>query len=111
MNEIYSFSSDGCVVDSEMIETMGIRGKRVVELVNLGVPTLPGFVLNNDFLGTTEGTMSKGYLGSFKKAINQVGKIRSKKYADPQNPLLLKMVVSPMLNVVDTVFSIHIIGL
>ena len=110
MNEIYSFSSEEYTTDSEMIETMGIRGKRIMELAKLGVPTLPGFILNNDFLETEEES-PKEHSVNFKTAINKIGKILDKKYGDPQNPLLVKMVVSPMLNMVYTVFSVHNIGL
>lgn len=110
MNEIYSFSSEEYTTDSEMIETMGIRGKRIMALAKLGVPTLPGFILNNDFLETEEDTPEE-HLANFKIAINKMGKILDKKFGDPQNPLLIKMVVSPMLNMVYTVFSVHNIGL
>jgi len=110
MNEIYSFSSEEYTTDSEMIETMGIRGKRIMELAKLGVPTLPGCILNSEFLGTEEDS-PKEHSTNFKAAVAKIGNILDKKYGDPQNPLLLKMVVSPMLNMVYTVFSLHNIGL
>jgi len=110
MNEIYSFSSEEYTTDSEMIETMGIRGKRIMELAKLGVPTLPGCILNSEFL-STEGETPQEHSANFKAAVKKIGNILDKKYGDPQNPLLLKMVVSPMLNMVYTVFSLHNIGL
>ena len=110
MNEIYSFSSEEYTTDSEMIETMGIRGKRIMELAKLGVPTLPGCILNSEFLLSEEESPQE-HTTKFKAAITKIGNILDKKYGDPQNPLLLKMVVSPMLNMVYTVFSIHNIGL
>jgi pyruvate,orthophosphate dikinase len=93
-----------------MIETMGIRGKRIMELAKLGVPTLPGFILNCEFLETEEDS-PREHSSNFKAAITKIGNILDKKYGDPQNPLLIKMVVSPMLNMVYTVFSVHNIGL
>jgi pyruvate,orthophosphate dikinase len=110
MNNIYSFSSEEYTTDSEMIETMGIRGKRIMELAKLGVPTLPGFILNCEFLETEEDS-PREHSSNFKAAITKIGNILDKKYGDPQNPLLIKMVVSPMLNMVYTVFSVHNIGL
>lgn len=110
MNEIYSFSSNEYTTDSEMMETMGIRGKRIMAIAKLGVPILPGFILNNDFLETEEETPAD-HSYNFKEAINKIGNVVDKKYGDPQNPLLVKMVVSPMLNMVYTVFSVHNIGL
>ncbi|MDA3810420.1 MAG: PEP-utilizing enzyme [Spirochaetaceae bacterium] len=110
MNDIYSFSSEEYTTDTDMIETMGIRGKRIMALAKLGVPTLPGFILNSEFLAS-EKDSPKESSSSFKAAVNKIGKILDKKYGDPENPLLLKMVVSPMLNMVYTVFSLHNIGL
>ncbi len=110
MNEIYSFSSEEYTTNPEIIETMGVRGKRIMELAKLGVPTLPGFILNNDFLETEEES-PKEHFANFKTAITKIGNILDKKFGDPQNPLLIKMVVSPMLNMVHTVFSLHNIGL
>lgn len=110
MNDIYSFSSEEYTTDSEMIETMGIRGKRIMELAKLGVPTLPGFILNSEFLESEEESPVE-HSSNFKNAITKIGNILDKKYGDAKNPLLIKMVVSPMLNMVYTVFSVHNIGL
>jgi len=110
MNEIYSFNSEEYTNDPDMIETMGIRGKRIMDLARLGIPTLPGFILSNEFLATEEDS-PKEHVANIKEAVKKMGKLLDKKFGDPQNPLLIKMVVSPMLNMVYTVFSLHNIGL
>ncbi len=82
---------------------------RVMELASLGAPVLPGFILPNETMGEIAGKVSE-----MKKFIiepmTKVERLLKKKFNDEKNPLLIKVVESPMLHMIQA-FSIHNIGL
>ena len=109
MKEIFSFSSSEFTENEEIIQFFGMRGRNLMDLAALGIPILPGFILTEAFLAEDEEDPSAHqpiYLESFSK----MGKILEKRW-DADNPLLIKLVVSPMLNMVHTFSSIHNVGL
>jgi pyruvate,orthophosphate dikinase len=109
MKEIFSFSSSEFTKDENLIQLFGMRGRNLMDLAALGIPILPGFILTEAFLAEDEEdpqTHEPIYLGAFEK----MGGILEKRW-DADNPLLVKLVVSPMLNMVHTFSSIHNVGL
>ncbi len=109
MKEIFSFSDNEYTNDERMIQFFGIRGRNLMNLAALGVPILPGFILTEPLLSEEE-TSPKDYSPLYQKALDRMGEVLDKKW-DAENPLLVKLVVSPMLNMVYTFSSIHNIGL
>ncbi len=109
MKKYHSFSSTEYFDTPEIQEVVGVRGKRLMELASLEAPILPGFMIPNE----TVGELVKDRAGAkkfFIEPISKVERLLGKKYNDEKNPLLIKIVESPMLNMVNA-FSIHNIGL
>jgi len=109
MKKYHSFSSTEFIDDPKTQETIGNRGMRVMELASLGAPILPGFIVSNETIGEIAGKV-----GEMKKFIiepmTKIERLLKKKFNDERNPLLIKVVESPMLNMIQA-FSIHNIGL
>jgi len=80
-----------------------------MDLAALGIPILPGFILTEAFLKEDEDN-PESHIGSYREAFDKMGDILEKKWNE-DNPLLVKLVVSPMLNMVHTFSSIHNVGL
>jgi len=110
MDKIYSFNSSEFLSDPTDRQVTGARGVRVMELASLGAPIAPGFIVSNELL--TEIAEDPGIaFGFYKDPIAKMEKISAKGFNDPENPLLIKVVESPMLNMVTTLSTIHNIGL
>ncbi len=109
MKKYYSFSSTEFIEDPEIQEKIGIRGKNVMRLASLGAPILPGFIIPNETVEEIVATKkdSKKFLI---EPIEKLEREMGKKYNDEKNPLLIKVVESPILNMIHA-FSIHNIGL
>jgi pyruvate,orthophosphate dikinase len=106
----YYFFCNGQYDDSpEALEAIGNRGRRIVELATLNIPTSPGFILPNATVRALPRTMGKVW-AELKEPLALTGKAFGKGFNDSGNPLLVKVVESPMLNIVNTQ-SIHNIGL
>jgi len=110
MQEYYSFSSTEYLSDPEILEVVGSRGRRVMELASLGAPISPGFIVTNDTLNhVAEG--AAGVFEMLKDPLSDMEAIFQKEFNSSGNPLLIKVVESPMLNMVNTFSTIHNIGL
>ena len=110
MKKYYSFSSTEFLADAQDLDAIGSRGKRVMELASLGAPVSPGFVLTND----TVNELSQGSSEAetfFTEPMTKLEKIMGKVFNDRDNPMLIKVVESPTLNMVNTFSTIHNIGL
>jgi pyruvate,orthophosphate dikinase len=109
MKKYHSFSSREFIDDEKIQDSIGIRGLRVMELASLGAPILPGFIIPNETIGEIAAK-----IGEMKKFIiepmSKIERLLKKKFNDERNPLLIKIVESPMLNMIQA-FSIHNIGL
>ncbi|MCB1318289.1 MAG: hypothetical protein KDK27_20120, partial [Leptospiraceae bacterium] len=46
MSQIYAFNSDGCTRDRSVWERCGRRGQRALELAEMKMPVVPGFILD-----------------------------------------------------------------
>jgi len=109
MKEIFSFSSSEFTKDEDLIQYFGMRGRNLMDLAALGIPILPGFILTEAFLAEDE-EEPEAHLEKYNQAFDKMGGILEKRW-DADNPLLVKLVVSPMLNMVHTFSSIHNVGL
>ena len=109
MKKYYSFSSTEYIKDKETLEIVGIRGKRVMELARLGAPILPGFMISNETI--TELASSPSNTKKFIIApVEKIERPLKKRFNDEKNPMLVKVVESPQLNMIQA-FSIHNMGL
>lgn len=109
MKDIFSFSSSEFTEDDDIIQHFGMRGRNLMDLAALGIPILPGFILTEAFLAE-DNEEPEGHFAKYKESFEKMGGILEKHW-DEDNPLLVKLVVSPMLNMVQTFSSIHNIGL
>ncbi|MDR2068499.1 MAG: pyruvate, phosphate dikinase [Spirochaetaceae bacterium] len=95
---IHFFSQKEGVSSKIAPELLGIRGRQANEFAELGFPILPGFILDTTIasdLGSTD--IKKEVRLLLDRCSEIVGKI----YGDPENPMLLKIVVSSNLAVSD----------
>lgn len=108
--DIYSFSSEVFTQDEDVLDALGYRGRRLMHLAGLGIPILPGYVLTNDsLLAELESPGSNDKM--VQNSISNMEDVIGKKYGDASNPLLIKYVLSPQLNMIDTFSSLHNVGL
>ncbi len=110
MQEYYSFSSTEYLSDPEILEVVGSRGRRIMELASLGAPISPGFIVTNDTLNQIAADEA-GVFDMLKDPLSDMETIFLKEFNSSSNPLLIKVVESPMLNMVNTFSTIHNIGL
>ena len=110
MGRIYSFNSSEFISDPEILDTIGSRGARVMELASLGAPIAPGFILSNELLGEIVEDPSIAF-DLYREPIARMEQTLEKGFNDKDNPLLVKVAESPTLNMVRTLSSIHNIGL
>ncbi|TVR30684.1 MAG: pyruvate, phosphate dikinase [Spirochaetaceae bacterium] len=110
MKKIYSFNSKEYLSDKQALDTIGSRGVRVMELASLGAPISPGFIISNDLLDQVTEDAALAF-ELYKDPIAKMEQVFGKGFNDKSNPLLVKVVESPMLNMVNTLSTIHNIGL
>jgi pyruvate,orthophosphate dikinase len=107
MSSIIYFNKDLKDVNEKALAKAGIRGKRALELAAMGLPIVPGFIIDSDL------TMKLGQVNIKEKIssyIEQLEKETKKKFGDTKKPMLLKIVISSDLNV-PFFPSIHNIGM
>lgn len=109
MEDFYFFCNGEFNDKEETLEAIGNRGRRIIELATLNIPTSPGFILPNKSVLALPRETNKVW-PILKEPFQRMGKSFGKGFDDPKNPLLVKVVESPMLNIVNTQ-SIHNIGL
>jgi pyruvate,orthophosphate dikinase len=104
---VYFFSESQSIAKEEVLQKIGIRGRGAMELAALGLPILPGFVIDSDITSDlSQWELEPQLRGFFKKLEN----VTSKRFGDPDNPLLVKIVLSPSL-VITTYPTLHNYGL
>jgi pyruvate,orthophosphate dikinase len=104
---VYFFSEHESIAREEVLQKIGIRGRAAMELASLGLPILPGFVIDSEITsGLSDWELEPQLRGFFKKLENVTGK----KFGDPENPMLVKIVLSPSL-VITTYPTLHNYGL
>lgn len=105
MSEIYTFSQKGCTADRGVWTRSGKRGQRAFELAEVGTPIVPGFIIESSLTAGIQDVNIKELIkGAMKEIEDQIGR----KYGDPANPLLLKVVCSSNLSlpIYPTVFNV-----
>lgn len=97
-NAIHFFSQDTTVgkkIDSDLL---GIRGRQANEFAELGLPILPGFIIDSSAASSLEkDNVYKGIAPYLKRCNTLVGKT----FGDSDHPLLVKIVISPNLAITN----------
>lgn len=99
------FSQEGCTSDQDVWERSGKRGQRALELAELKMPVVPGFIFESRTVSKIEAmdvqSIAPAGLAHIEKGIGR-------KYGDAENPLLVKVVCSAnlVLPIYPTVFNV-----
>ncbi|MCG8571557.1 MAG: PEP-utilizing enzyme [Spirochaetes bacterium] len=105
-SHVHYFSMKECPKE-DLSDKIGIRGIRAIELAQLKMPILPGIIIDTGIATKLDDVKLSGMLQKFsEKAEKETGK----KYNDPNNPAIYKIVISPSMEIVRYP-SIHTIGL
>ncbi len=105
MENIFVFQGKGEVYDQEIHERVGRRGRRMLELTEMKIPVVPGFIIDSKY---TPYLITDDFMSILKSGLRYIEEGIGRKFGDPSNPLLLKVVVSSNLSLplYPTVFNI-----
>jgi len=106
-NRIHFFSSIDVIPKKVDSELLGIRGRQANEFAELGFPILPGFIINTQLASQLDKIDIKK---DVKALLEKCASIVGKRFGDPENPMLLKIVVSTNL-AVSSYPTLHNFGL
>ncbi|MDR3146815.1 MAG: pyruvate, phosphate dikinase, partial [Treponema sp.] len=104
---IHFFSQNDTISNRIASERLGIRGRQANEFAELGFPILPGFILDTGIASELKPAAIKEDLAVL---LEQCAAMVGKKYGDPTNPMLLKIVISSNLTI-TTFPTLHNFGL
>jgi pyruvate, orthophosphate dikinase len=107
MDNIIFFNKDLKLDNEKVLSKLGIRGRRAVELASMGLPIVPGFIIDSELTLKLPQMNIKEQILNY---IEQVEKETKKKFGDNKKPLFLKLVLSSDLNI-PFFPSIHNIGM
>jgi len=95
---IHYFSQENIIPSKVKFESLGIRGRQANEFAELKFPILPGIILGTEVAAEIDpAKVKKDIIELLGKCSKQVGK----KFADRENPLLLKVVISSNLAITN----------
>ncbi len=95
---VHFFNSETFDKNKKRWSSLGIRGKEAMEFAAMKLPILPGFIIDAEVSAHLEKEdIIKNIKGFIRKCEDQTGK----KFNDSDNPLLLKVVISPNLTIVN----------
>ncbi len=97
-NNIHFFSRNIYIKNRQLWNNLGLRGNEAMGFAALDLPILPGFILDSDIAAHLEDTDITTNIKSFMKKCE---KITGKVFGDIENPLLVKIVISPNLAIVN----------
>jgi pyruvate, orthophosphate dikinase len=104
---IHFFDQGEANVKPQVLERIGIRGRLAMELAHLDLPILPGFIIDAEVAA---------HLGDYdiwaalSPWFDRLAKLTGKSFGDINNPMLVKIVVSPNL-VIASYPTLHNFGL
>ncbi len=104
---VHFFSDKEFISNKVVLEKIGIRGRAAMELASLDLPILPGYVIDSEIASELDKISLKSHLKNFFKRLEAV---RGRCFGDPDNPMLVKIVISPNL-VITSYPTLHNYGL
>ncbi|HUW69870.1 MAG TPA: putative PEP-binding protein [bacterium] len=93
---VHFFSQKDSIAKGINLETLGQRGRQANEFSELGFPILPGFIIDSVVASKLADADIKS---AVKPHLQKIASIVDKKYGDPDEPMLLKVVISPNLTI------------
>jgi pyruvate,orthophosphate dikinase len=91
---IHVFSQSAYTDKPDVLRKIGLRGRQAMEFAALELPILPGFVIDSDVASRLE---TANLVPELKRQFKDLAATAGKQFGDPENPLLVKIVVSPNL--------------
>ena len=108
MSKSIHFFSNKETLKSNIDKTLlGIRGRQLNEFSELGLPIVPGLVMDATITQTLQ---QANVLSTLRPFLKKMGEAVRKEFGDPENPLLLKLVISSNL-VIANYPTLHNFGL
>jgi len=104
---IHFFSQNNVIPSKTRPELLGIRGRQANEFAELAFPILPGFILDTEIASDIN---PKAIKKDITELLAKCAKLVGKKFGDPENPMLLKIVISSNL-AITTYPALHNFGL
>ena len=104
---VHFFSQNDFIKKGVDLDTLGQRGRQANEFAELGFPILPGFIID---AGVAAHLAGEDVLGAVKPQLKHIGDIVRKSYADTDDPMLVKVVISPNL-AISNYPTLHNFGL
>jgi pyruvate, orthophosphate dikinase len=104
---IWFFAQGEANTKSQVLERIGIRGRLAMELADLDLPILPGFVIDADVAAHLK---DFDIWAALRPWMDRLAKLTGKSFGDTDNPMLVKIVVSPNL-VIASYPTLHNYGL
>ena len=104
---IHFFAKSEANLKPQVLERIGIRGRLAMELADLDLPILPGFLIDADVAMHLE---DFNIWAALKPWFDRLAKLTGKTYGDADNPMLVKIVISPNL-VIAQYPTLHNYGL
>ncbi|MDR0451424.1 MAG: pyruvate, phosphate dikinase [Treponema sp.] len=98
-SRIHFFSQIDVIPGSVPGKLLGLRGRQANEFAEMGFPILPGFVIDTSLASEFEKIGTKEIRKDIAALLAKCGGIAGKEYGDKDNPMLLKIVISPNLAV------------
>lgn len=95
-SNVHFFSQKESMAKGVDLETLGQRGRQANEFSELGFPILPGLIIDCGVASRLEGL---DVISAIKPPLKKIAQIVEKSYADDNEPLLLKIVISPNLTI------------
>jgi pyruvate, orthophosphate dikinase len=104
---IHFFDQGEATTKPQVLERIGIRGRLAMELAELDLPILPGFLID---AGVSAHLADFDIWAALRPWIDRLAKLTGKTFGDAENPMLVKIVVSPNL-VIASYPTLHNFGL
>ncbi|GHV84664.1 pyruvate, phosphate dikinase [Spirochaetia bacterium] len=104
---IHFFSQKEVIPKSVAPELLGIRGRQANEFAELKFPILPGFIIDTTLASVFDPKAARKDILSL---LNKIASIVGKDFGGEDNPMLLKVVISPNL-AISTYPTLHNFGL
>ena len=104
---IHFFTQGEANTNPQVLERIGIRGRLAMELADLDLPILPGFIIDADVASHLKDYKIRPVLEPW---FDKLAKLTGKTFGDSKNPMLVKLVISPNL-VIAAYPTLHNFGL
>ena len=109
---VYSFGDGKAEGASAMKNLLGGKGANLAEMANLGLPVPPGFTISTEvcsYYYANGHNFPADLQAQVEAALDHVGKLTGRAFADPQNPLLVSVrsgARASMPGMMDTVLNL-----